>query len=127
VAMKTAVYQVTEGGGRARLICVAMPSLREAAMLEAWLRMHADLMKEIRFLGRFDAVQTALSQQEAEELILDGGERPAEPADYSANIAVREAAGGPFGEFRKDLLLPGNGNSGTIPPCPGRATKENNR
>jgi hypothetical protein len=97
--MKTAVYQVTEGGGRARLICVAMPSLREAAMLEAWLRMHADLMTEIRFLGRFDAVQAALSQQEAEELML---------------------------ERKQDLLLPGNGNSGTIPPCPGRATKENN-
>jgi hypothetical protein len=98
--MKTAVYQVTEGGGRARLICVAMPSLREAAILEAWLRMHADLMTEIRFLGRFDEVQTALSQQEAEELML---------------------------ERKQDLLLPGNGNSSTIPACPGRATKESNR
>ncbi|MCU1255095.1 MAG: hypothetical protein JWM83_1394 [Candidatus Angelobacter sp.] len=98
--MKTAVYQVTEGGGRARLICVAMPSLREAAILEAWLRMHAGLMTEIRFLGRFDEVQAALSQQEAEELML---------------------------EPRKDLLLPGNGNSSTIPACPGRAIKENNR
>lgn len=98
--MKTAVFQVTEGCGRARLICVAMPSLREAAILEAWLRMHADLMTDIRLLGRFEAVQTALSQEEAEELIL---------------------------EQRKDLLLPGNGNSSTIPPCPGRATRENNR
>jgi hypothetical protein len=98
--MKTAVFQVIEGCGIARLICVAMPTLRDAAVLEAWLRMHADLMTEIRFLGRFDAVQTALSQQEAEELIL-GGEQ--------------------------DLLLPGNGNSSTIPPCPGRATKENSR
>jgi hypothetical protein len=98
--MKTAVYQVTEGSGRARLICVAMPSLREAAIFEAWLRMHADLMTDIRFLGRFNAVQTALSQQEAEELAL---------------------------EPMKDLLLPRNGNSSTIPPCPGRATRENNR
>jgi hypothetical protein len=40
--MKTAVFQVTEGRGRARLICVLMPSLREAAILEAWLRIHAD-------------------------------------------------------------------------------------
>ena len=98
--MKTAVFQVTEAGGRSRLICVAMPSLREAAILESWLRMQADLATDIRLLGRFDAVQTALSQQEAEELAL---------------------------ERRQDLLLPGNGNSSTIPPCPGRATKENNR
>ncbi|HEY2235891.1 MAG TPA: hypothetical protein VGK01_20635 [Candidatus Angelobacter sp.] len=97
--MKTAVYQVTEGDGRARLICVAMPTLHDATIFEAWLRMHADLMTGIRFLGRFDAVQTALSQQEAEELILGSGQ---------------------------DLLLPGNGNSSTIPPCPGRATRENN-
>jgi len=66
---------------------------------EAWLRMHADLMTEIRFLGRFDAVQAALSQQEAEDLML---------------------------ERKQDLLLPGNGNSSTIPACPGRATKESN-
>ena len=98
--MKTAVFQVTEAGGRSRLICVAMPSLRDAAILEAWLRMHADLTTDIRLLGRFDAVQTALSQQEAEELAL---------------------------ERRQDLLLPGNANSSTIPPCHGGTAKENSR
>jgi hypothetical protein len=58
-------------------------------MLESWLRMHADTATEIKFLGRFDSVHTALSQQEAEALILDGGERPAELADYPLNISVR--------------------------------------
>jgi hypothetical protein len=98
--MKTAVYQVTEAGSIAQLICVAMPSLRDAAMLEAWLRMHADLATDIRFLGRFDAVQTAMCQQQAEELAL---------------------------ERQQNLLLPRNSNSSTIPPCPGAAAKENNR
>jgi hypothetical protein len=35
-----------------------------------YLRMHSDLMTGTRFLGRFDAVQMVLSQQEAEELVL---------------------------------------------------------
>jgi len=38
-------------------------SLREAAMLEAWLRMHADLMTGNTVSGSFDAVQAALSSR----------------------------------------------------------------
>jgi hypothetical protein len=87
--MKTAVFQINRGDGRTRLICVPMPSLHSAASLETWLRMHADMTTEIRFLGRFDSVHTALSQQEAEALMLDGGEPQAELADYPSNISVR--------------------------------------
>lgn len=76
--MKTAVFQVNERGGRARLVCVRMPSLRSAANLENWLRMNADPATEVRFLGRFDFVHTALSEQEAETLILKAGNPSAE-------------------------------------------------
>ena len=89
MAMKTAVFQINQGDGRTRLICVPMPSLHSAASLETWLRMHADMTTEIRFLGRFDSVYTALSQQEAEALMLDGGEPQAELAVYPSNISVR--------------------------------------
>jgi hypothetical protein len=71
--MKTAVFQVTQGDGRARLVCVPMPSLRSAAELESWLRMHANAATEITFLGRFDSVYTAVSQHDAETLILENG------------------------------------------------------
>ena len=89
MAMKTAVFQINQGDGRTRLICVPMPSLHSAASLETWLRMHADMTTEVRFLGRFDSVHTALSQQEAEALMLDGGERPGEVVEYPLNISVR--------------------------------------
>jgi hypothetical protein len=71
--MKTAVFQVTQGDGRARLVCVPMPSLRSAAELESWLRMHAHGATEITLLGRFDSVYTAVSQHDAETLILESG------------------------------------------------------
>jgi hypothetical protein len=75
-AMKTAVFQISQRDGQARLVCVPMPSLHSAVNLEALLRMHADTATEIKFLGRFDSVQTASGKQEAEALILKGADRP---------------------------------------------------
>ncbi|HEY2499130.1 MAG TPA: hypothetical protein VGK24_18880 [Candidatus Angelobacter sp.] len=89
--MKTAVFQVNECGGRTRLICVPMPSLRAAAILESWLKMHADLTADIRFLGRFDCVHTVFSQQEAEALMLNGGEKPATLANYPLDSSTRRS------------------------------------
>lgn len=72
--MKTAVFQINEVDGSAYLVCVRMASLQESCSLESWLRMHAGSEKEIKFLGRFDAVHAAIGQHEAEALIL--GEAP---------------------------------------------------
>ena len=72
--MKTAVFQINEVDGSAYLVCLHMAGLQEAYNLESWLRMHAGPEKEIKFLGRFDAVHAAIGQHEAEALIL--GEDP---------------------------------------------------
>jgi hypothetical protein len=74
--MKTAVFQITQADGKARLVCVPMPNLHSAVDLESWLKMHVNTATEITFLGRFDSVRMALSEQEAETLILEGGSRP---------------------------------------------------
>ena len=52
--------------------------MRAAANLEGWLRMNADPDTEVRFLGRFDFVHTAVSEQEAETLILKAGNPPSD-------------------------------------------------
>ena len=72
--MKTAVFHINEADGSAYLVCLHMAGLQEAYSLESWLRMHAGPEKEIKFLGRFDAVHAAIGQHEAEALIL--GEAP---------------------------------------------------
>jgi hypothetical protein len=68
--MKTAVFQISEVDGSAYLVCLRMSGLQEASTLESWLRMNAAPGKEIKLLGRFDAVHAALGQHEAEALIL---------------------------------------------------------
>ena len=68
--MKTAVFQINEVDGSAYLVCLYLAGLQEACNLESWLRMHAGPDKEIKFLGRFDAVHAAIGQHEAEALIL---------------------------------------------------------
>ena len=73
--MKTAVYQINEGGG-AYLVCVRMPSLQAAYSLEFWLKMHAGQGKEVKLLGRFDHVHAAIGQNEAEGLILGMAAHP---------------------------------------------------
>jgi hypothetical protein len=74
--MKTAVFQIIQKDGKARLVCVPMPNLHSAVDLECWLKMHVNAATEITFLGRFDSVRMAVSEREAEELILEGGNRP---------------------------------------------------
>jgi hypothetical protein len=71
--MKTAVFQISEVDGSACLVCLRMAGLQAACALEGWLRMHAAPGKEIKLLGRFDAVHAALGQNEAEALILGEG------------------------------------------------------
>lgn len=68
--MKPTVFRITEPDGTAHLVCVRTRSLQAAFSLEAQLRTQAGRNKEIKLLGRFDAVHAALSQQEAEALIL---------------------------------------------------------
>ena len=71
--MKTAVFQISEVDGSTYLVCLRMAGLQEACVLESWLRMHAAPGKEIKLLGRFNAVHAALGQNEAEALILGEG------------------------------------------------------
>jgi hypothetical protein len=74
VDMKTAVFQINDENGAAYLVCVRMPGLRAACVLEQWLKKHAGPGKEIRLLGRFDAVHAAIGQHEAKSLILGDGQ-----------------------------------------------------
>jgi hypothetical protein len=76
--MKTAVFQINESDGAARLVCVPMPNLHSACSLEAWMRIYAGSERSIQLLGRFDSIRTVMSQEEAEVLMLgnagDGGQ-----------------------------------------------------
>jgi hypothetical protein len=71
--MKTTVFQISEVDGSTYLVCLRMTGLQEACALESWLKMHATPGKEIKLLGRFNAVHAALGQNEAEALILGEG------------------------------------------------------
>ena len=64
--MKWAVFQISEAGVMARLVCLEMSSLQSAANLEHWLRMNARPTTDIRLLGRFDSVCIAMNEAEAE-------------------------------------------------------------
>jgi hypothetical protein len=87
--MKIAVFQVNQRDGQTRLVCVPMPSLHSAVDLESWLRMHAGSATDVTFLGRFDSVHTAMEQQEAEALILEGGKRPQGIAGHAWKTSFR--------------------------------------
>jgi hypothetical protein len=86
--MKTAVFQVIEHG-RAHLVCVQMPSLQSAGHLESWLKMNAGSSRQVTLLGRFDAVHAALTQEEAETLILSEEKRRADTASTLESILRR--------------------------------------
>jgi hypothetical protein len=66
---KLAVFQVSEGGTRANLVCLEMHSLQSAAELEHWLRMNIGPKTEVTLLGRFDSVHFC-SETEVESLVL---------------------------------------------------------
>ncbi len=78
--MKTTVFQINEPDGTAHLVCVRMPSLQAACCLETRLKMHAGPNREVKLLGRFDAVHAALSQEEAEALVVGERARRPQPA-----------------------------------------------
>jgi hypothetical protein len=61
--MKPAVFQIGDCDGSARLVCVSVPTLRHALELEETLRRQFPRL-EVRFLGRFDRVELALSVEE---------------------------------------------------------------
>jgi hypothetical protein len=60
-----------------------MDSLQAAAKLEHWLTMNVDAATEIKLLGRFDSVFVAVTEEQAECLILSNGGR------IQTNAAVR--------------------------------------
>jgi hypothetical protein len=61
--MKPAVFEISEGDGQTRLICVCVPTFGDAAELEARLRQQLPRMN-VRLLGRFDRVEFAASLEE---------------------------------------------------------------
>lgn len=68
-SMKFAIFQVSEAGARAHLICLEMSSLQSAAELEQWLRMNIGPRTDVTLLGRFDSVHFISSEAEVESLI----------------------------------------------------------
>ncbi len=61
--MKPAVFQIGDCDGVARLVCVRVPTLRDAVELEATLRRQLPNM-HVRFLGRFNRVDIAACVEE---------------------------------------------------------------
>ena len=66
---KFAIFQVSEAGARAHLICLEMSSLQSAAELEQWLRMNVGPRTDVTLLGRFDSVHFISSEAEVESLV----------------------------------------------------------
>jgi hypothetical protein len=56
--MKPAVFEISDGEGVARLVCVSVATLGEATELEAVLRRQLP-GKYVRLLGRFDGIKIA--------------------------------------------------------------------
>ena len=73
--MKAAVFQVSEAGGAARLICLEMSSLQSAGNLEHWLQMNAPVGTEVRLIGRFESVTFVATEEEAESCVLSHGQK----------------------------------------------------
>ena len=69
--MKAAVFQINGGDGSVRLLCVQLPTLASAVELETFLRERCAECADIKLLGRFDRIQTALNTGEAETLALE--------------------------------------------------------
>ena len=74
---KFAIFQVSEAGARAHLICLEMSSLQSAAELEQWLRMNIGPRTDVTLLGRFDSVHFISSEAEVESLVF--GEKCLQP------------------------------------------------
>lgn len=70
--MKFAVFQVSEPGERAALVCLEMRSLQAAAELEHWLRMNVSDKTLVKLLGRFDSVYFPSGETGTEAVVLSG-------------------------------------------------------
>jgi len=69
--MKAAVFQINDGDGSVRLICVHLPHFAAAVDLETCLRQRCGESTEVKLLGRFDRIQMAMNTGEAEMLALE--------------------------------------------------------
>lgn len=81
---KFAVFQVSEPGERATLVCLEMRSLQAAAELEHWLRMNVSGKTLVKLLGRFDSVYFPSSETGTESVVFGGRE-----LFQSANLDLR--------------------------------------
>ncbi len=76
--MKPAVFEINDGDGHARLVCLSVATLGDAVELEDVLRRQLPRM-HVRLLGRFDRVDIASSLAEfmdtatAADFVCDGG------------------------------------------------------
>jgi hypothetical protein len=61
--MKPAVFEIGDGDGHTRLVCLDVASLGEAVELEAALRRDMPHL-HVRLLGRFDSVELTSSLEE---------------------------------------------------------------
>jgi hypothetical protein len=61
--MKPAVFDISDGDGYTRLVCVDVSSLGEAVELEGTLRRDMPHI-HVRLLGRFDSVELASSLED---------------------------------------------------------------
>ena len=69
--LRTAAFQIDVGSGAVYLVCVPIPSLRAACDLESWLNTHVGPKCEIKFLGRFDRIQTCTTVAEIKARIAE--------------------------------------------------------
>jgi hypothetical protein len=65
--MRIAAFQIDVGNGTVHLVCVPTSSFRTACDLESWLNSHVGPKCDVKFLGRFDHVQsfTAMAEVKA--------------------------------------------------------------
>lgn len=76
-ALKIASFQVDIGEGTVHLLCVPTPSFNAACELESWLKIHVEPQCLVKFLGRYDRVQTFTTAGEVESaLVRNSSEDP---------------------------------------------------
>jgi hypothetical protein len=67
--LKIAVFQVDIGEGAVHLLCVPTSSFKAACELEAWLSAHVEPQCLVKFLGRYDRVQTFTTAEEVKSAL----------------------------------------------------------
>jgi hypothetical protein len=69
--LRIAAFQIDVGNGTVYLMCVPTSSFRTACDLESWLSTQVEPKWDVKFLGRFDRVQTFTALAEVKALIAD--------------------------------------------------------